>query len=77
MSSSVIRQIIRGKINISDSTVKIECTITNPDKVIVLLQDNYMQTYSVALHFEEVTNTYVSITCPRSIIAYYQIIEFM
>ena len=84
MSSSVIRKITRGvnsDISSTESDISISCSITNPDKVIVLLDSAYGGDILRHIYLKSVSTTNIVIngyisSGNRKAFSY-QIIEFM
>ena len=82
---NVIRKITRGTANArSGNKASISCTITNVDKVIVILDvSTTTSSYSTSAYLSSVSNTVVEVyvvnasTATGSITFSYQIIEFM
>lgn len=84
VSSSIIRQIIRGTKSISGANVTIKCSFTNIDKVIVLINDSPAETdMSCGVYLYKVTESEVMFQVNYSSASSYatkfsyQIIEFM
>ena len=82
MSGSVIRQIIRGTVNI-DGVTTIDCSITDTSKVIVLLNGatkSYYE-YDSGVYLISVSTSNIKIssvsTNKNTVNVSYQIIEFM
>ena len=81
--SSMIRNITRGIIENTNfgagTTVDIPCTITNVDKVIVLLNGSVGNNYDSGVYLVDITTTGIEVTRVTSIKTSfsYQIIEFV